>query len=113
MQSSDTFAESTPSPKPRDASSASSPASDSADKTMVRAIRLAVRLCVAEQQDGIEALRHCARAARADGVKPEYVVRLIRAAWDEYAGQSGASEERAGKRLRLTNLALDEYFTDD
>jgi hypothetical protein len=80
---------------------------------MVRAIRLAVRLCVADQQDGIEALRRCARAARADGVKPEYVVRLIHVAWDEYAGNSGESDERDGKRLRVTNLALDEYFTDD
>jgi hypothetical protein len=80
---------------------------------MVRAIRLAVRLCVAEQHDGIEALRHCARAARADGVKPEYVVRLIHDAWNEYAGNAGASEERDGKRLRLTGGALDAYFTDE
>jgi hypothetical protein len=82
--------------------------------TMTRELRMAVGQCVAQHRDGIEAVRRCARAARAAGVKPEHVVVLIHSAWDDYAGISGASADREGlKRLRLTGVALDAYFGDD
>jgi hypothetical protein len=110
MQSPDMFAESGSPLKSRDGSSAASPAPESADNTMAGALRLAVGLCVAEHRDGIETLRRCVRAARADGVKPERVVVLVHIAWDEYAGKEGANADRDGKRLRLTGIALDAYF---
>ena len=80
---------------------------------MAGAIRLAVHQYVAQEHDGIESLRRCSRAARTDGVKPERVVVLIHAAWDEYAAHTGASAEDDAKRLRLTGMALDAYFADD
>jgi hypothetical protein len=80
---------------------------------MARAIRLAVGQCVAQEHDGIETLRRCVRAARADGVKPEHVVLLVHAAWDEYAADAGSSGEHEMRRLRLTGAALDAYFADD
>jgi hypothetical protein len=110
MHAPDTFAESGSPLKPRDGSSAASPAPDSADNTIAGPIRLAVGLCVAEQRDGIETLRRCVRAAREDGIKPERVVLWVHAAWDEYAGHAEANADRDGKRLRLTGIALDAYF---
>jgi hypothetical protein len=110
MHAPDTFAESGSPLTPRDGSSAASPAAESGENTMAGAIRLAVGLCVAEHRDGIETLRRCARAAREDGVKPERVVVLVHAAWDEYAGSASANADRDGKRLRLTGIALDAYF---
>ena len=80
---------------------------------MAGAIRLAVRQCVAQDHDGIESLRRCSREARTDGVKPEHVVLLIHAAWDEYAAHTDATAEHDMKRLRLTGVALDAYFADD
>lgn len=119
MHSADTSAQPMPPLKPRDGSSAASPSPDGANTTMTRdtmtrEIRLAVGQCVAEHHDGIEMVRRCARAARASGVKPEHVVLLIHAAWDDYTGVAGASADRDGlKRLRLTGVALDAYFGDD
>jgi hypothetical protein len=80
---------------------------------MARDIRRAVGLCVAEHREGNETIRRCARAARADGVKPEQLVLLIHAAWDEINSNPGASAERDGQRLRLSGIALDAYFADD
>jgi hypothetical protein len=113
MQSPDTSSESRPPLKSRDGSPAIEPAPDTANVTMARALRLAVGQCVAQQHDGIETLRRCVRAARAGGVKPEHVVVLIRAAWEEYAAHVGASADRDAKRLQLTDVALDAYFADD
>jgi hypothetical protein len=80
---------------------------------MAGAIRLAVHQCVAQEHDGIESLRRSSRAARTDGVKPEHVVRLIHAAWDECAARTDPSADDDAKRLRLTGVALDAYFVDD
>lgn len=80
---------------------------------MARALRLAVGQCVAEQDGAIETLRRCVRACRADGVKPEHVVVLIHAAWDEYAAPVGTSADRDAKRHHLIDAALDAYFADD
>jgi hypothetical protein len=80
---------------------------------MARAIHLAVGQCVAQQHDGLETLGRCVRAARADGVKPEHVVRLVHSAWDEYASHAGTSGEHDMRRLRLTGAALDAYFANE
>jgi hypothetical protein len=61
----------------------------------------------------METLRRCARAARSDGVKPERVVIVIHAAWEEYAAPGGATADRDSKRLHLTDAALNAYFADD
>ena len=113
MQSADMSAESGSPPKSRDGSSAASPAPDSWDNATAGAIRLAVHKCVAQEHDGIESLRRCSRAARGDGVKPEHVVLLIHAAWDEYTAHTGLSGDHDMKRLRLTGVALDAYFADE
>ncbi len=110
MPSHDGFVESGSPLKPRDGSSAPSPVPDYADNTVTRALHLAVGLCVAEHDDGIETLRRCVRTAREDGVKPERVVVLVHTAWDEYASQADTNADRDGKRLRLTGIALDAYF---
>jgi hypothetical protein len=89
------------------------PPPGNANNTVARAIHLAVRQCVAQEQDGIETLRRCVHAARTDGVKPEHVVLLIHAAWDEYATHDGTSGDHDLRRLRLTGAALDAYFADD
>ena len=106
MQSADMSAESGSPPKSRDGSSAASPAPDSWDNATAGAIRLAVHKCVAQEHDGIESLRRCSRAARGDGVKPEHVVLLIHAAWDEYTAHTGLSGDHDMKRLRLTGVAF-------
>jgi hypothetical protein len=113
MQSADTSSESRSPLQSRDGSSAVTPPPDSANVTMARAIRLAVRQCVAQEHDGIETLRRCVHAARADGVKPEHVVLLVHAAWDECATPTGDSGDYDLRRIRLTGVALDAYFADD
>jgi hypothetical protein len=113
MQSPDTSSESRSPLTSRDGPSAVTSLPDSANNPMARAIHLAVRQCVAQEHDGIETLRRCVRAARADGAKPEHVVLLVHSAWDECAGHAGASGEHDIKRLRLTGAALDAYFADD
>ncbi len=113
MYSPDTLAESREPLNSRNGSSAPPQGLEDANDSMVGDIRRAVGLCVAEHRDGIETLRHCARAARADGVKPERVVLLIHHAWDEIDSDPRASEERDRQRLRLTGIALDSYFADD
>jgi hypothetical protein len=113
MQSPDTFAESASPLKSRDGSSAASPAPGSADNTVTRALRFAAGQCVAQPHDGIETLRRCVRAARADGVKPEHIVLLIHTAWDDYDAGTSASAERDRKRLHLTGVAMDAYCADE
>jgi hypothetical protein len=104
MHSPDTSAESRSPLKP------ATPALEGADNPSAGALRLAVGRCVAGDQDGIETLRRCVRAARAEGVKPERVVMVVHAAWDKYAASVGEHDMR---RLRLTGVALDAYFGDD
>lgn len=113
MHPPDTFAESREPRSVPDGSSAPPPGLDDAKNSAAGDIRRAVGLCVAEHRDGIETLRACARAARTDGVKPERVVLMIHAAWDEIDSDPGAGAERDRQRLRLSGIALDAYFADD
>jgi hypothetical protein len=73
-----------------------------------------VQQCAADDHDGLEALRCCARVARVDGIKPEHLVLLIHSAFDDYRGnRSDTTAERDRKRLHLSSVALDAYFADD
>ncbi len=85
---------------------------DGADPAAPSAIHLAVHQCVTDYQDGLEALRRCARVAKADGVKPEHVVLLIHSAFDDCRGNRDTTAERDRKRFHLSSVALDAYFAD-
>lgn len=113
MNAPDAFANSTGQMTPRDESPVSA-GPDRADRATRSAIRRAVQQCAADDHDGLEALRGCARVARIDGIKPEHLVLLIHSAFDDYRGnRNDATAERDRKRLHLSSVALDAYFADD
>lgn len=113
MTSPHRFAEPTGSTPSRVGSSTASPGPSEANESTIAALRSAVRQCMAPQAGGQDSLRRCARAARANGIKPEDLVRLIHAAFDEYDGHHGPRVEFDRRRLDLSNVALDAYFAEE
>ena len=113
MNTPDAFGKPTGEMTPQD-ESRSSAGPDRADRVTRSAIRRAVQQCAADDHDGLEELRRCARVARVDGLKPEHVVLLIHSAFDDYRGtRRDTASERDRKRLHLSSVALDAYFADD